>query len=402
LSLERAGSRASAPAVPRSLPMRVALDATPLLGERTGVGEFCAGALAGLSARDDLLVSAFAVSWRRRHGIVGQLPAGVRVVRRPIPARPALAAWRHASVPPIEWFTGEVDVVHGTNFVVPPARRAARVVTVHDLAVVRYPQLCDAPTLAFVGSIRRAVGEGAWVHTPSRFVAEEVIAHFGVSPARVRAIHHGIPAGPSATGPLPRAPVKVPAGGPYVLALGTIEPRKDFPRLVHAFDALASSHPDLRLVIAGGRGWGAEAFDEAVASSAFRARIITPGYVDPAVLRSLLAGAGVFCYPSVYEGFGLPPLQAMAAGVPVVTTAVGAIPEVVGDAARLVAGGDTDALAEAIGSVLDDDGLRRRLIEAGRRRCAEFTWEAAAAGLAALYGEAALDHERYRPGRRTG
>jgi len=394
LSLEGPESRSSTPTVSRSRPMRVALDATPLLGERTGVGEFCVGALGGLSARDDLQVSAFAVSWRRRHGIVDQLPTGVRAVRRPIPARPALAAWRHASVPPIEWFTGEVDVVHGTNFVVPPARRAARVVTVHDLTVVRYPQLCDAPTLAFARLVRRAVGEGAFVHTPSQFVAEEVIEHFGAPPERVRAVHHGIPAGAAGTGAPNQTRGKARVGGPYLLALGTIEPRKDFPRLVRAFDAIASSHPDLRLIVVGGRGWGAEAFDEAVASSRFRARIDATGYVDIAERESLLAGASVFCYPSVYEGFGLPPLQAMAAGVPVVATAVGAIPEVVGDAGVLVAAGDTAALAEAIAGVLDDARRRRQLIEAGERRRAEFTWEATAAGLATLYADAVADLDR--------
>jgi len=398
---------------PRAVPLRVAIDATPLLGERTGVGEFCAGALGGLAARDDLQMSAFAVSWRRRHGIVSELPPGVSAVRRPIPARPALAAWRHGSLPPIEWFTGEVDVVHGTNFLVPPTRRAGRVLTVHDLSVVRYPQLCDGPTLGFARLIRRAVGEGVYVHTPSRFVADEVIAHFGASPERVRAVHHGVPAphaecggrrgesaaptGPTAstasTGPTgPTAPT-APAW-PYVLALGTIEPRKDFPRLVRAFDAIAAAHADLRLVVAGRRGWGAHAFDETVASSAFRARISTPGYVDAAKRDSLLAGASVFCFPSVYEGFGLPPLQAMAAGVPVVATAVGAIPEVVGDAAVLVRAGDTGALAEAIGVVLDDDKRRRQLVEAGRRRCAGFTWEATAAGLAELYADAAGAVER--------
>jgi glycosyltransferase involved in cell wall biosynthesis len=398
LSLEQAEPRSGTPTVPDWRPIRVALDATPLLGERTGVGEFCAGALGGLVARDDLQVSAFAVSWRRRHQIVDQLPAGVRAVRRPIPARPALAAWRHASLPPIEWFTGEVDVVHGTNFVVPPARRAARVVTVHDLAVVRYPQLCDAPTLAFVESIRRAVGQGAWVHTPSRFVAEEVIEHFRLPAERVRAVHHGVPADHGAPAE-PGRSAAPPVGGPYVLALGTIEPRKDLPRLVRAFGAIAGAHPDLQLVVAGGRGWGADAFDAAVASSPFRRRITAPGYVGDSERESLLAGASVFCYPSVYEGFGFPPLQAMAAGVPVVATAVGAVPEVVGDAGVLIAAGDTDALAAAIGQVLDDEGLRRRLIDAGRRRCAGFTWDATAAGLAALYADAALGLDRSRAGR---
>src|SRR5579864_1396422 len=108
--------------------------------------------MGALGRRDDLDVSAFAVSWRRRHGIAAQLPRGVRAVRRPLPARPVHAAWRRSGFPPIELVAGPLDVVHGTNFVVPPARRAARVVTVHDLTTVRFPELCEPATLEFPAS----------------------------------------------------------------------------------------------------------------------------------------------------------------------------------------------------------------------------------------------------------
>ncbi len=181
----------SATAAPDRL--SVGFDATPLLGCPTGVGVFCAGALGGLARRDDIEVSAFAVSWRRRAGIAGRVPAGVRTTQRPMPARPLHAAWGRIPGPPLEWFTGPLDVVHGSNFVVPPTHRAARVVTVHDLTVSLYPELCDTPTLAFPRLIRRAVADGAWVHTPSEFVAAEVVAELGVDPARVRAVHHGVP-----------------------------------------------------------------------------------------------------------------------------------------------------------------------------------------------------------------
>src|SRR5579863_1602418 len=127
-------------------PMRVALDATPLLGHRTGVGNFCAGVLGGLGRRDDLAVAAFAVSWRRRAELALLVPPNVRTVQRAMPARPLHALWGRGRVPPLEWFIGAADVVHGTNFVVPPTRRAARVITVHDLTVIRFPELCEGPT----------------------------------------------------------------------------------------------------------------------------------------------------------------------------------------------------------------------------------------------------------------
>jgi alpha-1,3-rhamnosyl/mannosyltransferase len=180
-----------------------------------------------------------------------------------------------------------------------------------------------------------------------------------------------------------------PGLGPYILAIGTIEPRKDHPGLVRAFDLLAGSHPELALVLAGPDGWGTPALEEAVAASAFARRIIRLGYVDPFQRASLLANAAVFAYPSLYEGFGFPPLEAMAAGLPVVTTDTGALPEVVGDAALMVPAGEAEPLAHALESAVYDDCVQAGLVDKGRRRAASFSWDTCAAGLAALYRDAA-------------
>jgi glycosyltransferase involved in cell wall biosynthesis len=351
--------------------MRALVDATPLLGARTGVGQFVAHLLPALAARPSLTVDTYSISWRA---------GSVR-----IPARALHQLWRRVDWPPLP--SGRrADVVHGTNYIVPPSRRAARVVTVHDLTAIRFPELVTAATRAYPDLIRRAVQRGAWVHTPSAFVAAEVVDVFNADPARVRAIGHGVvPASALAA-----APPK-PYDFPYVLALGTVEPRKDLPGLVRAFDALASSHPGLRLVVAGPDGWGVEAFNAAVENSSAPNRIVRLGYVDPARRDALLAGATVFAFPSVYEGFGLPPLEAMAAGVPVVATSAGAIPEVVGDAALLVAPGDHEALAEAIAEVLTDDARRADLIARGSTRAGQLRWEHTAESMHALYAEAAED-----------
>lgn len=387
--------------------LTVAFDATPLLGHPTGVGRFCQGALDGLAGRSDVDVSAYAVSWRRRRGIQSRVPAGVSTRQRPMPARPLHAAWRSGRLPPIEWFVGRRDVVHGSNFVVPPAAHATRVVTVHDLTVVRYPELCDPATLVFPKLVHRALVDGAWVHTPSQFVADEVVLHFGADPGRVRAVHHGIPRavvgaddGSARTkGQLPgRQPLELPDGcDRYVVAVGTIEPRKDYPLLVTAFDQVAADYPEVALVIVGGRGWGSKALDDAVAASPAASRILRPGYVDGRTVDTAIAGAALLAFPSVYEGFGFPPLQAMSMGVPVVATATGAVPEVVADGAVLVDPGDADALAGSMAALLDGGADVKRLVDRGRRRSRDFTWERCADGLATLYRDALEDAGAGRP-----
>ena len=379
---------------PATAPLRVAIDATPLLGRRTGVGVFCSGLLWGVARQSGLAVSAFAVSWRRRRDIEHLLPRGVRAGQRAMPARPLQAAWGRADLPPVEWFIGPAEVVHGTNFVVPPARRAATVLTVHDLTVVRYPELCDRATLVFPELVRRAVRRGAWVHTPSAFVAGEVIDVFGAHPDRVRAVPSGTPVvtpAPADAGPVPACPVALPPGTTrYVLAIGTAEPRKDLPGLVRAFEQVAADRSDLALVLVGQGGWGAAPLDRAIEDSAFGSRIVRAGWLDDPSLAAALGSAAALAYPSVYEGFGFPPLQAMAAGVPVVATRAGALPEVLGDAAVLVGARDADALAGALGEVLDSEDLRATLIARGAERAAGYTWDRCATGMAALYRDASL------------
>lgn len=371
----------------------MAIDATPLLGNPTGVGVFCAGALQSLAARPELALQAFSVSWRGRTGLSG-LPPGVALGQRPMPASLLHRLWRHAGVPPLEWFTGAADVVHGTNFVVPPTRRAASVVTVHDLTPLHYPELANRASLGYPALLRRALRRGTWVHAVSEFVAAEVRQEFDVDPDRVRVVAHGVPPLPDVDDDAARDIVRrrLPGGATrYVLAIGTAEPRKDLPGLVQAFDRLAPQQADLALVLVGPPGWGEQALGDAVEAAAARDRIVRTGWVDDRVLSALLSGAAVLAYPSRYEGFGFPPLQAMGAGVPVVATRAGAVPEIVGDAALLVAPGNPEELADGLDRVLGQSDLRQALISAGRARAASFSWERCGQGLAQLYGQVAAE-----------
>jgi glycosyltransferase involved in cell wall biosynthesis len=300
--------------------------------------------------------------------------------------------WGRGGWPPVEWFIGRIDVVHGTNFVVPPSGRAAEVVSVHDLTPLHHPELCNPATLAYPGLIRRALRRGAWVHTDSAFVAGEVVEAFDADPARVRVVAPGVPPLPDIAPPAARSLVEsfLPPGVTrYVLAVGTAEPRKDLPGLVRAFDRLADRHADLALVLAGPPGWGEEALSVAVEGARAGARVVRTGWLQPPALAALLQEAAVLAFPSLYEGFGFPPLEAMAAGVPVVATRAGSLPEVLGDGAVLVDVGDHDGLVEALDGVLDDPALRQRLVASGAARAASFSWERCGEGLSNLYRDAA-------------
>lgn len=361
-------------------PVRVALDVTPLLDPLTGVGQLV-GELAGrLADRPGIELRGFVLSWRGRSRLATLAPG--LTTGRPLPARPARLAWSRLDHPTIRVATGRVDVVHGPNFVVPPGGGAAELVTVHDLTAWHHPDLVHPSSRAYPQLVARAVARGAHVHVVSRFVGDEVRAALGIGDDRVHVVANGmtpLPPGDAARG-------RALAGGDgYVLAVGTVEPRKDYPGLVEAMGELSASHPGLSLVIAGGEGWGRDQLDDAVQRTGLGERVRRLGYVAVRDKADLLAGARALVYPSVYEGFGLVPLEAMAAGVPVVATRAGAVPEVVGDAAELCPVGDPAALAEAIDRVLGHDARALALVARGHQRVGQFRWVRTVDELVDLY-----------------
>ena len=359
--------------------MKLAVDATSLLTPRTGIGVFTSEMLRALAGRPDMQVSAFNTSPRGRGR--GWLPSdigdGVHEVPGRMPTGGVRWLWDSLSVPRLEWFAGRADVVHGPNYRVPPTSRAVPVVSVHDVSFEHGPPIGGPAGRAHGRSVRAAVRAGAWVHTDSEYVATEVRDIYRVEPHRVVAVPLGVRLSPQGPHPAP--------GSEYVLALGSADRRKGLTTLVAAFDALASTNRDLRLVHAGPDGDASGELADLIDRSPHRDRILRLGWVDDGARSALIAQAAAVAYPSLYEGFGLVVLEAMAAGRPVVTTPVAAIPEVAGDAASYVEAGDADALAGALQRVLEDQELAAELGTRGRSRAAGFTWERTVDGLIDVY-----------------
>jgi len=372
--------------VPPTARPTVAIDVTSLIGARTGIGGSVAEivhALGALEAGPALLPYTLSTRARFRRD---EVPPDTRFV--PVPARILLRSWARSDRPRIDRWLRPADVLHATNYLTPPSRLPT-LVSVYDCSFVRYPELCTADVLALEPIVRRAIDRGATVHTSSEFVAHEIEEIFasGLRRAgRLVVIPLGVPV-PSAIAAMPDEIAVRLGGAPFVLAIGTLEPRKNFPHLVVAFGALAARYPDLRLVIAGQDGPARPTVDAAIARlpAGARDRVVLTGGVSAAGKQALLDAATVLAYPSIYEGFGLPMLEAMAAGVPVVAARAGSIPEVAGDAAILVEPTDEDALAGALERVVADDSTRTELIARGRDRVHAFSWNETARALASCY-----------------
>lgn len=256
--------------------------------------------------------------------------------------------------------------MHATNFVLPRLARTPGVVTVHDLSFYRNDVFPGGARLRDLvpWSVRRA----AKVITPTQAIAEEVRDRYELSADRVAVTPEGV--SPLFFGATPLADTnlgRMGIPGPFVVAVGTLEPRKNLARLLEAWRIVQPQLDDWRLVLAGPKGWGPDLPPTP--------GVVLTGWVGDETLPGLYAAASVFCYPSSYEGFGLPPLEAMAAGTAVIAGAYSAAPEVLGEAALLVDPGDTEALAAALERLITDEGLRRKQQVAGRARAARFTWD---------------------------
>jgi glycosyltransferase involved in cell wall biosynthesis len=397
--------------------VRVLIDYRPALRERSGVGEYVYQLARALLAAfspgatgPPLDLTLFSSSWKDRLTREAGID-GATIVDRRIPVRLMNLAWHRLGWPPIEGLTNaRFDVTHSPHPLLVASRTSARVVTIHDLDFLTHPERAraeirrDYPALA-----RRHAHRADRIIVPSQSTAREVERRLEVPPDRISVCPHGRPAWPPRTAP--------PADGGYVLFLGTLEPRKNVGGLLDAWERLAARHGPAsgarrdprsgpagigtgaqrrklpELILAGKATEAAQPWLDRIARPPLLGLVRHIGYVDPARRRELFVGARLLVQPSFEEGFGLPVLEAMTVGVPVVAASRGALPEVLGDAGMLVDPGDPDEMAAAIARLIEDDGLAATSASKGLVRSCGFDWERTAHGVYTAY-QLAMQHRQ--------
>jgi glycosyltransferase involved in cell wall biosynthesis len=368
--------------------VRVLLDVSAVPDQPVGAGVYTIALARGLGARHDLDLHLVA---RRRDDTRWAALAPSATVHAVAPdRRPTRLAWEQGRAAALADDV-RADVWHGPHYTMPLRSSVPTVVTVHDLTFFDHPEWHERTKVVYFRRMIAAAARRASVlvcvseYTAGRLRARLTPEH------DVVVIPHGVDATHFSPTPASGDLDRLAAHGvspPYIAFAGTIEPRKNVPALVRAFSRIAVDRPELRLVLAGRAGWGVDATNAAVTASGAAARIVRPGYLDTATIAALFRHAAVVAYPSFEEGFGLPALEALASGAPLVTTASSALGEVAGDTALLVPPGDDTALANALASVLDDRALADRLRAAGPARAMTFTWDRSIAAHVDAYGRA--------------
>jgi glycosyltransferase involved in cell wall biosynthesis len=363
--------------------MRLAIDYTAAAKQGGGIGRITRGLLAGVAALDPdnqyILLTA--------RDAPQVTPPAVNFTTRiiPLPERALDILWHRAHVPlQIETFTGAIDVFHAPNFSLPPSRAPRRLVTIHDLTFLRYPDGAVPSLRQFLSrSVPYAARHATHLIADSHATKDDLMEWLKLPAEKISVVYAGVderfrPVTDEAQRNAVRAKYKLER--PFILGLGTLEPRKNFVGLMQAF--ARAQLPDHELVIVGKRGW---LYEPIVAQAQATKNVRLLGFADDADLPTLYSLASAYGLPSHYEGFGIPCIEAMACGTPVICSNRPCLPEIVGEAALMVAPADVDALADALQKVVNDAMLRQTLVQRGFVRAKEFPWSRGARDLWRVY-----------------
>lgn len=370
--------------------MRILVDYRPALRERTGVGEFVhelSKALSQQSGGDEIAL--FSSSWKDRPdpALASQMPS-VRIVDVKVPVRGLMWSWNRLEWPPVEWFSGPCDVVHSQSPLLIPSTRAAQVVTVHDLDFLRHPDQMSAEIRRDYPALARSHAARAdAVIVSSQYAAGEVARELQIDPGRV---HVCPPGQPSWAETVRRRRPDVPQR--HILFVGTLNARKNVGTLLEAYARLRSTRAGTPpLVLAGHRTPASAPWEARAMQAPLKGHVVITGYVDTEQKIDLYTHAAMLVLPSYEEGFGLPVLEAMACGVPVIVSSRGSLPEVAGSAAAPIDPDDVDGFVTAMQNVLDGDPSSA--IDRGLAQASSYSWAACAVAARAAY-HAAIDGRR--------
>ncbi len=378
--------------------MKIAFDALPLMGRRTGIGYCEAGQVRAMTTQHPehhFTLNYFAMRHlnERKADLSPFLQENVSVKH----ALCSPYAYRLLSsfLPvPYHWFFGRTaDITHFFNYIVPPFVHGKTVVTVHDMVYRAFPETVRGRTkhmldLGLVKSMQRADR----IVTDSVFSKSEIIKYYPQFRDKIRVVPCGVdttrfhPETDAAK--IAQVRAKHALSEQYFLYLGTLEPRKNLERLIEAYADFVRTHDHpAQLVLAGGKGWLYDGIFAKVQALGLEQQVVFTQYIEEGDLCALMSGALAFVFPSIYEGFGMPPLEAMACGTPVLVSDAASLPEVTGDAAVIVQPDSTASIAEGLHQLFTDAARRQRLSEAGLARAAQFSWERSAAMLYDVYAE---------------
>ena len=321
-------------------------------------------------------------------------PLAAHFVWRPTPIGPRWLArvWHRARMPlPVEVFTGRIDLFHATDFVLPPTLPGTRtLLTVHDLSFVRVPEAASPPLRTYLNRVvPRSVKMADHILADSQATKDDLQELYGTAADKITVLHSGVSSRFQAIADeavLDQVKAKYGLTSvDYLLSVGTVQPRKNYSRVIRALARLRQQGHDLHYAIAGGKGWLEDEMRQTIGETKLGDCVHLLGFVDDDDLPALYSAARMLVMPSLYEGFGLPILEAMACGAPVIAGNLSSLPEVVGQAGLLVDPYDAGAIAAAIIQVESDSRCRKALIEAGLQQARQFTWERAARQLQTVY-----------------
>lgn len=365
---------------------QVALELQPCCGKRSGIGTY-AYELAKRLERDgefSFVGNVFNFLGRNDNGLALEgISMPVRT-QKSVPYGVYRRIWHMVPVSYSMMFP-RADLSIFFNYIVPPKVSGKVITTIHDLTYLRYPETMDKRNLKRIETdIKRSIDRSDHILVVSEFTKWEVVSMLGVEASHISVVHNA----PSITDKLLEYSClreKYGIEKPYLLYVGTIEPRKNIVRMIRAFEALKEQENiPHQLVLAGGMGWNTEEIKRTIEHSVWREDLVLTGYISGEEKNTLYANAAVFLFPSLYEGFGIPPLEAMHFGCPVICANTASLPEVVGNAAELVDPMDGSSIAEGIFRVISDDLYRDQLIQAGYVQEKKFTWERSAERLKRL------------------